>query len=810
MTNTPQPLNRRQASWLLLLAVLVLLLAGVGLDSLSPSLLLIGAGVLAAIPALWWLWPSDHERRLPPPSVVLPGLTLLALQAFSLMWTPFPAPAYKTWVETCLLLSLLVVVTDATRRGWGPRSWQDAVIVTALVLAVLEMLLFGLWLLEWQALRGPVDAALPPAGYRASGLLLGHPNVLAGLINLALPLIVVRWFSQRDTPSRHLVLIPFALLLAGLYLTSSRAGWISGGLGLATVVLLLLVATRSSSSSSMSARVRRIPRWQWAVGLLTVVLVGAGLYWQLSSSGRRPLTQARSAVWQASVELIGQSPISGHGLRAFPVRYASLPFNYHEEDIPHAHNLLLQVAVENGAAGVVVLLVLLFYAGRIGWRRWRDGSVTTRIALSAYAGAAAACLSHNLFDYLLGPPLYSAAVVFLAGAALGGTGAVNLDGPRPVSRLALGLAPLLAVGAMALTLGGAWDQWRGALAGQTHDWPEAASRLCRAAQANPAEPVAASGCGLATWLAGLKDGPPPATSLAALTAATERDPGWGTHAANLGAGLLAGGDAAAAVEALDAALAVHPTNPDLLLTRGYAAELLGDLSSAKELYLAALERNPWGYNAAFLQAEPWRTAGIDLEGLADDFTSGQAHLWQAQLAVAQGDQAAAAAALDRAAPLTPGNYRLAVLRAELALLAGDAREALHQARLANFLDSDQPAAREILAVALLADRSSNGEAGQAIVRAAEGLVFTSRSQRYFFAAHGRLGLATDRAPNLILGSASARLVALAQALVNDHFVDLTESERLALSLLIRHCACQPEGLMGDPALGIGAAVPEAP
>lgn len=786
MTAADEP-EAGHATFRLLAATLALILAGVSLESLSPSVHLGGSLVLTIAVGAWWVASGSAGPALPQTAILLSIAGLLGLNAASLLWTPFPGPAYLALVEAVVLTALFLLVINLTKLGWRARTWQDSVVLLALALAAIEILLSGLWLARWQPLSG--GSWLPPVGYRASGLLLGHPNVLAGLINLALPFLILRWIVGRGWRERWLLAAPIAALLAGLYLTSSRAGWISSAIGLLTVLFLLLVASRTRWRERLSEVAGAVRGWRLAVGLILVLIVGAAAQWQIARTGHQPLSRARTPVWAASLELLRASPWIGHGLRSYPVAYAALPSEYSEEDVPHAHNLVLQVGVETGAVGIGLLLVLLLGLAAGGWRAWSAADVDDRRHLAAYGGAAAACLSHNLSDFLFGPPLYSAAVAALAGTLLGRYGR-SLHLSRPAARhqrALLALAPFSAVLLMVIPLRGAWDAWRGTSEARGKDWERAAEALCLAHEASPGEPVAAASCGLARAILSPQPPADSAATLDALAAAAELDPAWGLNWANLGASLLAAGESTAAADALDQGLRVYPRSGDLLLTRGLAYEAAGDRETAAALYRHALEGNRWRWQSAFLRAEPWRLQGVDPALLGGALEPAEDHLWQARLAMDSGDLTAARLALDLAAAEGPGSSRLAALRSELAMLEGDFVNAARHASVALFIAPEHPVTREAYAAVLVAQRSPY--AAQAIVDAADSLVFRSQSQRYLFAAHGRLGLPVDRGPDVILEGISERLAALARGALAQDDGSLDAQGRTTLELLLRHCGC---------------------
>ncbi len=68
--------------------------------------------------------------------------------------------------------------------------------------------------------------------------------------------------------------------------------------------------------------------------------------------------EARLNLWKASVRFWKESPYFGHGLGSFPVLY------WNEDARSYPHNIFLELAVETGTVGVLLLLLLLFTAFR--------------------------------------------------------------------------------------------------------------------------------------------------------------------------------------------------------------------------------------------------------------------------------------------------------------------------------------------------------------------------------------------------------------------------------------------------------------
>ncbi len=201
-----------------------------------------------------------------------------------------------------------------------------------------------------------------------------HPNIMAGALVVLLPLALalplfawrqLRWYERMTTGLAALAMVSV------LILTKSR-----GGLLALAAILALLVALR----------------WRrgWLVvsgGVLAVVL---GI-WRLG--GNRVLetlaaTQSiggmdgRLEVWSRALYMLQDFPFSGIGMGTFKqVANAMYPFFLAGPDaeIPHAHNLFLQVGVDLGLPGLVAWLALFLLVCVAAWRVYRWGQAEDKL-----------------------------------------------------------------------------------------------------------------------------------------------------------------------------------------------------------------------------------------------------------------------------------------------------------------------------------------------------------------------------------------------------------------------------------------------
>lgn len=288
----------------------------------------------------------------------------------------------------------------------------------------------------------PLLTALAPGQYWSPPDWLGletHPNQLAGLLCLLLPLMVALLANWRAMPPWPRRILAFLTLFNSviLVLTQSRGGWIGVGAGL--VVLAALWAAVAPASPR-----RRATRIALVAGALAVaaLLITAGPE-RLQSFWLDPPTETavgsletlsyRQDLWPGALQAAEDFWLTGIGLGAFreaAFRLYLLP-DAGGLDIGHAHNIFLQVALDVGVVGLVSYLALLAVAAASALSvARRSGSLRPEalgllaglVALHVYGMADALVLGAKpgfLFWYTLG---LLAALVYVARRP---------DGPRP-------------------------------------------------------------------------------------------------------------------------------------------------------------------------------------------------------------------------------------------------------------------------------------------------------------------------------------------------------------------------------------------
>ena len=252
--------------------------------------------------------------------------------------------------------------------------------------------------------------------HRASGTYI-CPNHLAGFLEMVLPLALALTISGRLGQIQK-IYVGFAsvILLGGIAVTISRAGYVSALVALALVLCNLY----------------KLPKYR-IPAILATLLVLIGLGWFLMGKSQvqsrfdellnaTQLEEGRGAIFQSSLPMVGEHPLLGMGLGSYDTRM----YHYISEKIQNAplfaHSDYLQFIIEWGIIGFILLLLLLAnmiwgvfktmrYFAQKGSNSSRDSS---RAAL--FLGAAAAMVAimlHSFVDFNMHVPANALTAVAL-------------------------------------------------------------------------------------------------------------------------------------------------------------------------------------------------------------------------------------------------------------------------------------------------------------------------------------------------------------------------------------------------------------
>jgi O-antigen ligase len=356
-----------------------------------------------------------------PPSVWtrLPGRETISA-VFSQLGYAYPAlPVSETPQQSVLTLVAAIPAISgfvATERLRPSPRWLALAIIAATMLAILVGAL--------QVAGGPDSPArfYPISNSGAVGF-FANQNHMATLLLIAIPLIALLIGSREEhggekTGVYGLTIILLAFILVGIALNGSLAAAI-----LAAPVLL--------------ASIGLVPAWaRWrrlAIPCAIIALL-AGIAFLASKPIAGTATAeestaftSRTQIWYTTSEVVRQTFPIGTGLGSFQQVYRQHedPASVTNEYVNHAHNDYLELVLELGAPGLLLLLAFI-----VSW-----GSTAVRIWSSTHAGryaraatiVTAAILAHSFVDF----PLRTGAICAIFGASIALMGTAFETGAVP-------------------------------------------------------------------------------------------------------------------------------------------------------------------------------------------------------------------------------------------------------------------------------------------------------------------------------------------------------------------------------------------
>lgn len=310
-------------------------------------------------------------------------------------WKPITAHAPDTLRGLLFLASCSLAYAAAVREGdhrWRVRvAWTVAGVGTFATLVGLAQQAYGvrapygLWHpdVDW-AVFGPYSNRNDYSGYMlmAIGLALGLTlDALRRLRRAWRRRVRKRWLALGDREGLG-VLWAAALVMvgvAGLVAVHSRGALAAFGVTVATLPLL----TR-----------RRLQ-----VGALVVLLVALGVAWvgvggSLEAFRARDIARSRTLLWEDGLEMVPSHLLFGAGFNAFGHSYPPRQKIWGDHWVDAVHNEYLQVLIDTGLTGGVIVAALLFILFRRAFGRARE----TALAMGLWAALLGVAF-HNVVEH---------------------------------------------------------------------------------------------------------------------------------------------------------------------------------------------------------------------------------------------------------------------------------------------------------------------------------------------------------------------------------------------------------------------------
>ena len=175
---------------------------------------------------------------------------------------------------------------------------------------------------------------------------MGNPNNYAEYLILFLPFCVSYALNRKNAYIKFIAVCMLAPMFLSLVLTSSRAAYLAAVFSAALFVLLVN---------------KRLVPFLAVAAALAVPFIPASIAGRVMTIGTDSSSKYRMMIWEASLKVLRDSWVSGVSLgpRAFS-RVYRIYSNDRALNAMHAHNLFLQIWIENGIFGITAFLAFLF------------------------------------------------------------------------------------------------------------------------------------------------------------------------------------------------------------------------------------------------------------------------------------------------------------------------------------------------------------------------------------------------------------------------------------------------------------------
>ena len=413
-----------------------MVLGGGGSPSPASEMAVQLAFAMASI--LWVWWPSRASARgiVPPKSLLVGGLALLALPAWQLV--PWPPSVWQELPSRDLAQATLSLIGES--ENWRPVSisppltlaallalipaigamWAAALLGSRerrfLLFVIVVVALSATMLGAMQMASGPDDLRLYEKSHRG-WLTAFHANRNAAADSLLIgSLAFSAWFTKANVGGAPRLWLPFAagqsVLLIAILLTGSRAGI---ALIFVTLPFHWLMLRPANAAPGKRPLLMVIAGFAFALAALPLILSGNSRIARVVARFDAT-SDARIPLWRDTLEALDAFWPAGSGIGTFP--NALQPFENVvtlNQFFPNrAHNDYLEFLLEAGVLAIPVLLggaILLVKQARKAWKLSPKEHSCQLFAL----GTLAIVALHSVVDY----PLRNMAIACLAGVAAG-------------------------------------------------------------------------------------------------------------------------------------------------------------------------------------------------------------------------------------------------------------------------------------------------------------------------------------------------------------------------------------------------------
>jgi O-antigen ligase len=342
-----------------------------------------------------------------PPSLwtALPGREA-AVEGFRMLgeplpWLPLSLAPDRTLASALWLLPSIAVLLAILRLGTFRSAWL------AWAIAIVTIVSVGIGALQIVGGEGSPWYLYTITNWGVTTGFFANANHMATLLVATVPFLAALYVTARaqgrsvKRASGMFVVLAGTLTIVFVGLAANRS---IAGLGLAVPVF-------AGSFLMILSRKRRLPRWSVAVVALLIAGSVAAAFSapfgnNLTTQAARTTEESRYTSFTRTIDAAGDYMPVGSGIGTFGEIYPTRenPANITRFYMNHVHGDYIELALETGVPGLLLILLFLLWWGRRAVAVWRAEEPDYYARAATIASAA--ILAHSLVDY----PLRTAAI----------------------------------------------------------------------------------------------------------------------------------------------------------------------------------------------------------------------------------------------------------------------------------------------------------------------------------------------------------------------------------------------------------------
>lgn len=547
----------------------------------------------------------------------------LGTQFLSAIYSWDSRRSISIFVMYCVFALIFYYLFDLLRQGWSGELIEKTLLITTGIVVGLALFEYGQIYVSWKQFADHITFA-PRFDYRLYAV-FGDANLLAGFLNLMLPVSIGKMFIAKKKFEKLLIGALILGIFCVVFFTSSRGGILAGMAAVAVFVVGWLVYVSESARKTAMRVWRRLLSRLVILGLL-VLLSTVAFSWALfqvfefgGSSTHAPLFTSRTGLWGAAWKAFLSSPWVGIGPGIYPSFY--LKFSEIPPDRPflHAHSVPLNMAAESGLIGLAGLIVLVVIVARRVWVAKEGLSRIEKARWVVMISSLTGAILHAQVDNFVMYPSVSVVVVAWVAILLAQQDRKKDDAARSARySVPAGwflLPGIFIIGFMVFSLRAYAASETGISAAWQGDWQKAEQYFNKAVRWDPSLAHYHFEQGYAQGVLAAQGDPDILNpAMASYERGLALEPNYALHYANLAALNWQAGNADEAIVWMSHATRLTSSAPIFWLNLGIFAEADGQFEVAYDAYSRVLSLSPEIAGADFWEATSRRREALETWG----------------------------------------------------------------------------------------------------------------------------------------------------------------------------------------------------